>query len=157
MHALNKTVARSSVRVERDYAATPETVFEAWLDQALVARWMAPGFTEAHAQIEPRLSGHYRVVQSIDGRPIGGFDATIIEFDRPKRLVFAWGMLGADGDQGQHFDSRLTIILSAVPNGTRLLLIHEELDDFAAAMPDVAALIETGWKDVLNKLAGVLQ
>jgi uncharacterized protein YndB with AHSA1/START domain len=154
---VNKAAAGSAVRAERDIAAPPEAVFDAWLDPVLVARWMAPGSTRGSAQIESRLGGRYRVVHSTADGPVGGFDATIIELDRPNRLVFAWGMVGADGELGRRFDSRLTILFDHIPTGTRLSLIHEELDAFAAAMPEIADLIETGWNDVLSKLAGILE
>jgi hypothetical protein len=80
--------------------------------------------------------------------------------------VFAWGFLGPDGERGfvrpdgeraANLDSRLTITLQALPSGTRLLLVHEELDDLAAALPDIAELVESGWQNVLEKLAGVVE
>lgn len=157
MHALSRTVERSTVRVERDIAAAPGKVFDAWLDPATVARWMAPGSTKADAQIESREGGRYTVIHLDSGRPVGGFDAEILELDRPRRLVFAWGMLGPDGVEGERFDSRLTISFDPTPTGTRLVLLHEELDGFAAARPEIAELIEVGWMDVLAKLARVLE
>lgn len=157
MDTLNPTATRSTVRVQRNFAAPPEKVFDTWLDPVLVARWMAPGSMRATAQIESRQGGRFRVMHLDTGEPVGGFDATIVELDRPKRLVFAWGMVGPAGDHGERFDSRLTLSFDAIPAGTRLVLIHEELDEFAAAMPDVAALIETGWIDVFGKLARLIE
>ena len=164
LHSLKRATG-SVVRVERDYKAPPEKIFDAWLDPVLVSAWMAPGSIEGGAEIEPRKGGRYRITHSSDGKQIGGFDAQIVEMDRPRRLVFAWGFLGPDGERGfvrpdgeraANLDSRLTITLQALPSGTRLLLVHEELDDLAAALPDIAELVESGWQNVLEKLAGVV-
>ncbi len=55
------------------------------------------------------------------------------------------------------FDSRLTITLRPDPaGGTLLTLIHEQLGELAAAMPQVAENVGPGWEATLGKLAGVL-
>jgi uncharacterized protein YndB with AHSA1/START domain len=166
LHPLSHAAVRPVVRVEHDYKAPPETIFDAWLDSTLVARWMAPGSIKGSAQIDPRTGGQYRVMHSAGGKPVGGFDARIIEIDRPRRLVFAWGFLGPngergfvgpDGKRGANLDSRLTITFKPLPSGTRLLLVHEELDDLAAALPDIAEQVEAGWEIVLEKMAGIVE
>ena len=166
MQSLSSAAARSVVRVERDYRAPPEKIFDAWLDPILVGRWMAPGSIKGSARIDPRNGGQYRVIHSAGEKPVGGFDARIVELDRPHRLVFAWGFLGPDGGRGfvepdgkrgASLDSRLTITFKPLPSGTRLLLVHEELDDLAAALPDIAEQVETGWELVLEKLAGLVE
>jgi hypothetical protein len=51
----------------------------------------------------------------------------------------------------------LTITLHAARGGaTRLTLIHERLDDLAAAMPHIADNVQVGWELVLEKLAVTL-
>jgi uncharacterized protein YndB with AHSA1/START domain len=166
LRALTPAAVRSVVRVERDYRASPEKIFDAWLDPTLVGRWMAPGSIKGSARIDPRNGGQYRVVHSAGEKPVGGFDARIVELDRPRRLVFAWGFIGPDGERGfvrpdgkrgADLDSRLTITFQPLPSGTRLLLVHEELDDLAAALPDIAEQVETGWELVLEKLAGLIE
>jgi hypothetical protein len=44
----------------------------------------------------------------------------------------------------------------AAGGGTALTLVHERLDDLAAAMPEAAAQVGAGWDYVLTKLAAVL-
>jgi len=166
LQSLSSAAVRSVVRVERDYRAPPEVIFDAWLDPALVGRWMAPGSIKGSAQIEPQSGGRYRVIHLAGEEPVGGFDARIVELDRPQRLVFAWGFLGPDGERGfvrpdgkrgANLDSRLTITFKRLPSGTRLSLVHEELDDLAAALPDIAEQVEAGWEIVLEKLAGIVE
>jgi hypothetical protein len=54
-------------------------------------------------------------------------------------------------------DSLLTITLRPVSGcATALTLVHERLDDLAAAMPHVGDKVEVGWESVLEKLAVTL-
>jgi len=56
------------------------------------------------------------------------------------------------------YDSLLTITLRAAQgNATALTLLHERLDDLAAAMPHVADNVELGWELVLEKLGLTLR
>ncbi len=53
--------------------------------------------------------------------------------------------------------SVLTVTFREAPGGaTVLTLVHERLDDLAAAMPQVAAHVGPGWEDVLRKLVGAV-
>ena len=49
-----------------------------------------------------------------------------------------------------------TISLRAEPPGTTLTLVHEDLAELGAAMPEVAASVGPGWEAVLPKLGQVL-
>ncbi|MDT3439755.1 MULTISPECIES: hypothetical protein [unclassified Pseudofrankia] len=51
----------------------------------------------------------------------------------------------------------MTIALREAPSGgTTLTLVRERLDVLAAALPHVAAKVESGWADAVTKLAGIL-
>ena len=88
--------------------------------------------------------------------PRGGFEAEILELDPDHRIVWHWGFVGPDREV--RFDSVLTVTLDATADGgTRLTLLHERLDDLAAAMPEVAAQVDGGWANVLDKLAVLVE
>lgn len=152
------TSETTTVRQERVFACPPERLYDAWLDPVKVARWLAPGdFEVAHAEIDARPGGHYRIWHSSDGTPVGGFETEIVELLPPRRLVFNWGFCGPDRDAGPRYDSKLTITLTEMPDGgTRLLLVHEQLDALAAALPDVARKVDVGWELVLTKLTSLV-
>lgn len=142
-----------AVRLQRTIPAPPREVYRAWLDPALLRRWMAPGgFEVKRAEVDARVGGHLRIWHADAGTDVGGFDCEIVELVPDERLVFRWGFVGPDR-AGPVYDSRLTITLEAAAgNATTLTLVHERLDDLAAALPGVAKNVEVGWNLALDKL-----
>ena len=147
------------VKLQRTLAAPPHAVYGAWLQPALLRQWMAPGgFEVKRAEVDARVGGHLRIWHADAGLDVGGFECEIVELVPNERIVFRWGFVGPERANGPVYDSLLTITLQAAKgNATTLTLVHERLDDLAAAMPDVADKVEVGWALVLEKLAPVLQ
>jgi len=152
------TDERLVVRLERTIPAPPEQVYRAWLDPGLLSQWMAPGpYAVSRAEVDERPGGHYRIWHDAGGSQAGGFDCELAELVPGQRIVFRWGFAGPERRDGPVFDSLLTVTFREGPGGaTVLTLVHERLDDLAAALPDVAANVAPGWDDVLGKLADVL-
>ena len=144
-----------TVRLSRVIRATPEQVYRAWLDPELLRRWLAPGDLVVLAvEVDERVGGAYRIWQGVAERQGGGFEAEILELLPGRRIVFDWAFVGPDRDAGPRYDSRLTVTFEPTADGaTELTLVHERLDDLAAALPDVAEMVGVGWGDVLDKLA----
>lgn len=146
------------VRLQRTIPAPPEEVYEAWLDPQLLQQWMAPGrFDVQRAEVDARVGGHLRIWHADTGSHVGGFECEILELQPYERLVFRWGFVGPRRAAGPVYDSLLTITLQATRSDeTTLTLVHERLDDLAAAMPEGARNVEQGWAMVLDKLAELL-
>ncbi len=156
---MNVTAPHADVRLERTIPAPPDQVYRAWLDPGLVARWMNPGtLTVSRAEVDERVGGHYRIWHAdASGAEIGGFDCELTELVPGQRIVFRWGFVGPGRRGGPVFDSVLTVTLREASGGaTHLTLVHERLDDLAAALPDVAVNVGPGWTDALGKLAGLV-
>ncbi len=148
-----------AVRLERTIPASPAQVYRAWLDPALLARWMTPGpYTVTRAEVDERVGGHFRIWHADpSGTAAGGFDCELVELTPDERIVFRWSFVGAQRRDGAAFDSLLTVTLREAPDGgTVLTLVHERLDDLAAALPGVARNVGPGWEDVLGKLASLV-
>jgi uncharacterized protein YndB with AHSA1/START domain len=147
-----------AVRLERVIPASPREVYLAWLDPDLLRRWLAPGgFTVKLAEVEAHVGGHFRIWHVEAGADVGGFECEIVELIPYERIVFRWGFVGPERTAGPVFDSVLIITLNAAQGGqTKLTLIHERLDDLAAAMPHIADNVQVGWELVLEKLAVTL-
>ena len=148
-----------AVQLERVIPSPPSDVYRAWLDPALLQRWMAPGFKVIRAEVDARVGGHLRIWHADDrGSDLGGFECEIVQLVPDERIVFRWGFVGPQRTAGPVYDSLLTISLKAAKgNATVLTLLHERLDDLAAAMPAGAAQVEAGWEMVLDKLGTLLR
>lgn len=142
-----------AVRREMLLSVPPHDVYRAWLTPETLRRWLAPGSCDCdRAEVDERVGGRFQIWQSDAGQPVGGFDAEFLELVPDRRIVWQWRLLGPARDTG--FDSLLTVTFDETPDGgTRMVLLHERLDDLAAAMPEVAAQFDAGWADVLDKLA----
>lgn len=155
----NGTPAFPAVRIERTIAASAHRVFRAWLDPALLGRWLAPeGFVVKKVEVEERVGGRFSVWQTDGITDLGGFEAEILELVPDRRLVFRWGFVGPERKAAQYFDSVLTIELRerAGPS-TELTLVHERLEELAAAMPEVAGGVRRGWESALAKLIAAIE
>jgi len=75
---------------------------------------------------------------------------------RGRAARFSLGVIGPERREGPSFDTLLTVTLRPDPNGTVLNLVHEQLDELAAAMPHIANAVESGWEAFLDNLARVL-
>jgi len=133
------------VRLERTIPSPPHKVYRAWLDPDILRRWLAPGDLEVkRVDVDARVGGHYRVWHADSGSDVGGFDCEIVELVPDRHIVFRWGFVGPERTKGPVYDSRLSITLRDAPGGaTALTLVHERLEDLAAAMPEIARAFAT--------------
>lgn len=120
---------------------------------------MAPQGSEVtRVEIDERVGGVYRTWKAQAGTIIGGFDSELLELVPDHRLVFRWGFIGPQRRKGPAFDTLLTVTFDDVPSGgTKLTLIHEQLDEFTTAMPDVAKYVHPGWKSLLRNLKALVR
>jgi uncharacterized protein YndB with AHSA1/START domain len=107
-------------------------------------------------EVDERPGGYWQTLKADSGTVVGGFDSELLELAPDQRLVFRWGFIGPQRRQGPSFDTRLTVTLRADPPGTALTMVHEDLAELAAAMPEIAASVGPGWEALLAKLDKVL-
>lgn len=135
--------------VTRDFAASPERVFDAWLDPAQAAQFLfaTPGGEMLQVEIDARIGGRALIVER---RP-GGDARHRLQFEtieRPRRLVF---LFAADpAEEGQW--TRVSIDIVEAPGGCRLTLTHE-MDPAWAAYEEQT---RHGWTTILASLARTL-
>lgn len=136
-----------AVRVRRAVPAAPERVFDAWLDTALLAQWMfGPGTREeeiVRLWTEPRVGGRFSFVVRRGGEEIDHV-GTYLEIDRPRRLVFTWGVGEEAGDA-----SRVIVEIAAEGAGSALTVVHEMHPDWA----EYADRTRAGWTHMLEMLS----
>lgn len=134
-----------AVALERVIAAPRPKIYRAWLDPAVLARWMGPDdFSVTVATVDERVGGVHQV-EMLDAE--GGhhtFVSVIEELVPDERIVFTFKF----APEAQ--ESKLTITFSdAVGGGTALRLSHERITGEGSL--DTQS-VNVGWGQTLAKL-----
>jgi uncharacterized protein YndB with AHSA1/START domain len=128
---------------EIEIAATPEAVFDAWLDPSLAARFFAAGETVVRAiAIDPREGGAFRLVMGDESETFE-HQGRYVVIDRPRRLVLTWISSGTD-----HRLSLVEITFTPTAAGVKVRVEHEGIPD-----AERAGRHQRGWETILIKLA----
>jgi uncharacterized protein YndB with AHSA1/START domain len=135
-------------RVTHRFDASPERVFDAWLDPVQVRRWFSPGLGELQRiETDPRVGGRFSFVDRRDGEDIDHI-GEYLEIDRPNRLVFTWGIVGVGDDT-----STVTIEITPLDTGCVLTLTHE----MDARWADYVDRTIHGWTIMLEAMDDVVE
>ena len=134
----------------RDFDATPEAVFDAWLDPAKAGKFLfkTPDGEMLTVEIDARVGGRALVVE----RRASGDAHHRLRYeviDRPHRLVFPFAADPAE--EGEW--SRVSIDIVPKGQGATLTLNHE-MDPEWAAYEDQT---RKGWTMILDTLATLLE
>ena len=132
--------------IERTFKASPERVFRAWTDPAILAKWWGPaGFTTPQLSLDVRPGGAWRtVMRSPDGNP-HAVSGVFREINPPNRLVISWAW-EEDGKRGHETEIELTF--SADEEGTRMRLVQRIFQSSQARDNH-----RWGWSESFDKLA----
>jgi uncharacterized protein YndB with AHSA1/START domain len=143
---LTDTTARSqteSISFEFDLPHSPEKVWRALTDPALLAEWLLPVLDDL--QLEPGSAF------TLKAQPQPGWDGTvscrILEIEAPRKLSYTWVV----GDNW--LDTVVTFSLAPTSSGTRLSLVQsgfkpDQKQNFGGA--------RYGWKMMGGKLVDLL-
>jgi uncharacterized protein YndB with AHSA1/START domain len=131
------------VRIDRVFSAPPEAVFAAWTDADLLAQWMSPR-GHAEVRLDASVGGRLQVVM-VDGSMRIEHEGTFLEVLPPRRLRFTWS-----SPYTGEVPSLVTVELTPVASGTRLVLLHEGLPVEAVTSHG------DGWGAMLDRLDGCL-
>ncbi len=137
--------ASESVHVTRRLAASPERVFEAWVDATLLRRWLAP-----IAEADARVGGRFRLEVS---KPEGAHvvSGEYRELIPGRRIVMTWVYEGPMAP-AQKMEALLTVEFRQDAAHTEIDLRHERLTN-----PVYRDAIRSGaWTKALDELEAVL-
>jgi uncharacterized protein YndB with AHSA1/START domain len=145
-----------STRVSGLVRASPQAVWDAFMDPAALLEWLPPG----------RMTGE---IHAFDGRVGGGYDMSLRyppdetafvgktaaaedrvrvrfdELDPPRRMVQA--AIFDSPDPAFHGEMRIVITLEAAPGGTQVTMVHSNLPPGLKAADD-----EAGSRESLDQL-----
>jgi uncharacterized protein YndB with AHSA1/START domain len=157
---MSTEVVHSSFSIERNYAASPARVFNAFADEATKRRWFAEGkdFAVDGFSADFRVGGQeksrFRFSGGGEGAPPKGTplgnDTTYLDIVPNERIVFAYSMFVGD--------YRMSVSLATVqffPAGKGTRLVFTEQAAFFERS-DGAQLREEGWRQLFARIEGVV-
>ena len=131
----------------RTIAAPPEALYDAWLDPAMLARFMmpAPEVTVPRSEADAKIGGRFDIVMLAGDREIPHW-GHYRELDRPNRIVFTWNSPFSTDE-----DSTVTLTFRTVADGTEVILHHIRFPS-----EDSRSSHEGGWTAILAQLDEVI-
>lgn len=138
------------LQIVRRFRAARERVYAACSDPASLSRWYGPrGWTVTTLEADVRVGGRFRFTMT---GPEGEMSAEgVYEIvEPPRRIVHSWRWsAGSPPDENV---SRVTYLIEAEGDGTRLTFTHEGLEDQESADSH-----HEGWSEALDKLDTLLR
>ncbi|MDX3248306.1 metalloregulator ArsR/SmtB family transcription factor [Streptomyces sp. ME18-1-4] len=125
-------------------ASTPEKVWDALTDADLTAAYWG------RSNISDWRPGSRWEHRRTDGTGIADVVGTVVESERPTRLVTTWASPDEEGRADRH--SRVTFDIRPHADIVRLTVTHEDLNDEGEL-----AAVSGGWPAVLSNLKSLLE
>lgn len=146
------------VRVQRAYACTAETIYDAWLDPDVARQFLfaTPTGEVIRCDIEPGVRGSLVVIDrrpmEADGSAFLDVEHTgrFLQLDRPRRIAFSFSL-----PQFQSRESTVVVDIEPQGDGCELTLRH----DLGPGLLDreMVERTEAGWTRMLATLEEALQ
>ncbi len=162
--AMKKVASAVEAQVVRRLEASPERVFDAWLDPDLVRRWMRAALTEfglsgdlERVEIDARVGGRFTFSDMREGGE-AVHCGTYLEIDRPRKLVFTWLTAGQSCNQrtstkaGKENDSVVTLTIEPDGEGCLATIVHS----MGGEWTDFVKQTEKGWSTMLRQIDKLL-
>ncbi|HET7456513.1 MAG TPA: SRPBCC family protein [Gemmatimonadaceae bacterium] len=132
-----------TVRVTRRFDATPERVFDAWLDPRTAGKWLfaTPTGRMVRVDIDARVGGAFTFVDRRNGEDVA-HEGEYLDIDRPRRLVFLFAV-------PRYSSQRTRIEVEIEPHGTGCVLTLAQ----DGVPPEMESRTVAGWSGVLDALA----
>jgi uncharacterized protein YndB with AHSA1/START domain len=134
------------VRVTHHFSASPERVFDAWLDPQTAGKWLfaTPTGQMVRVEIDARVGGRFVIVDRRNGEDVE-HTGEYLEIDPPRLLVFTFGV-----PKYSPLFTRVTVEIVPAESGCQLILTNEDVPD------EYAASNEKGWTGILAGLDSLL-
>jgi uncharacterized protein YndB with AHSA1/START domain len=138
--------ATAQVTVSRHFNASPERVFDAWLDPQTVGKWLfaTPAGQMVRVEVDARAGGKWIIVDHRNGEDVA-HSGEYIEIDRPRRLVFTFCVL-----QYSPLTTEVTVEIRPADSGCDLTLTQTNVP------AEYLGSNEKGWTGILVGLAEYL-
>jgi uncharacterized protein YndB with AHSA1/START domain len=141
------------LRIERQFDAPPEVVFDTFVDPASQEELHGSGregWTVHRSEADVSVGGTSTTVMGVDGKEPDTETRVYTVIDRPHRLVFRYSMKVAE--LGRTIDTEMTITFEPRDSGTLLTMVETgfEIEE------DRDGFVE-GWTQYLETLSRILK
>ena len=144
-------------KVSHRFSASPERVFDAWLDANSVREWMALPFSALggrpvdvrRVEIDARVGGRFTFSDMRENGEAVHW-GTYLEIDRPKRLVFTWFTSTEDEQEN---NSVVTVTIEPDGEGCVATIVHR----MDAGWAEYISQAEQGWSGMLSQIAAMMR
>jgi uncharacterized protein YndB with AHSA1/START domain len=136
------TMAGITVKVTRTFAASPERIFDAWLNPETARRFLfaTPTGEMVRVDIDARVGGKFLIVRRTDGDDVEHV-GEYLAIERPRRLVFTFAV-----PKYSAVYTQVSIDIVPEGSGAKLTLTHE------GVLPEWADRTQEGWEMILGSL-----
>lgn len=143
-----ESVADRTLIIERVFKASPEKVFQAWTDPAILVKWWGPeGVTTPKCQMDVRNGGGWRTTMHMNSGEDHTVSGVYREISPPDHLVMTWGW-EEDGQRGH--ETVIDIKFEPVPDGTKMRFVQSVFQN-----TEMRDRHQGGWDSSFNDLARV--
>ena len=143
-------------RVEQSFNASPERVFDAWLEPDLVTQWMSAALKQLglsgdirRLEIDAHVGGQFTFSDMREGGEAVHW-GTYLEIDRPRKLVFTWF---TSDEEEQENSSVVTLTIEPDGNGCSATIVHSMYVKNAKFVPQC----EKGWGGMLGQIGEAIE
>jgi uncharacterized protein YndB with AHSA1/START domain len=147
----NKDTETLTLTIVAEFEATPESVWEVWADPRILERWWGPpSFPATFTRHDFFVGGESRYLMTgPEGETPRGW-WRIEAIDRPRRLDFANGLAGDDGEPVPGVNPMSAyVILEPVGKGTRMTAVTQFVD-----VEQMELMLGMGMEDGMNQAIG---
>ena len=144
-------------KVSHRFSASPERVFDAWLDANSVREWMALPFSALggrpvdvrRVEIDARVGGRFTFSDMREAGEAVHW-GTYLEIDRPRRLVFTW-FTSTEDEQANN--SVVTVTIEPDDEGCVATIVHR----IDARWAEYITQTEQGWSGMLSQIEAMMR
>ncbi|WP_377296538.1 SRPBCC domain-containing protein [Rhizobium sp. SGZ-381] len=150
MNGMGGMPGSRSIVVEENFPHSPEVIWRALTDGALIARFLMPP-TGFHPVAGTRFTFHTKAAGAWDGT----IHCEVLEVVPNERFSYSWkGGDDANTGYGSRLDTVVTWTLAPTTQGTRLRLVHSGFD--LPRNETAYANMSGGWKTVVPRISPLL-
>jgi uncharacterized protein YndB with AHSA1/START domain len=133
----------ATLHLQRDFTASCETVFDAWVNPKIMRRWLfaSIGNEFLRFHVQARVGGKFSLLENDGHQAIDHF-GQYFEIDRPRRLVFTLSV-------PKHFqgESLVTVEITALLEGCSLSFTQAGVEP---------AITRRSWLKMFDQLDAIL-